>query len=55
MRKLAVFAGAFSLGTFLTQYLLWPERLLPGAHGVQFIPRLGTTYLYQAGRLVEKE
>ncbi len=32
-----------------------PERLLPGAHGVQFIPRLGTTYLYQAGRLVEKE
>ncbi len=31
MRKLAVFAGAFSLGTFLAQYLLWPERLLPGA------------------------
>ena len=31
MRKLAVFAGAFSLGTFLAQYLLGPERLLPGA------------------------
>ena len=31
MRKLAVYAGAFSLGIFLAQYLLPPDWLLPGA------------------------
>ncbi|MCI9648099.1 DNA internalization-related competence protein ComEC/Rec2 [Oscillibacter sp.] len=31
MRRLAVFAGAFSAGIFLAQYLLRPEWLLPGA------------------------
>lgn len=31
MRKLAVFAGAFSLGAFLAQYLLRPEWVLPAA------------------------
>lgn len=31
MRKLAVFAGAFSLGIFLAQYLLRPDWLLPAA------------------------
>ena len=31
MRRLAVFAGAFSAGIFLAQYLLLPEWLLPGA------------------------
>ena len=31
-----------------------PERLLPGGHGVQFIPRLGTTYVYREGRLAEE-
>lgn len=31
MRRLAVFAGAFSLGVFLAQYLLRPEWLLPAA------------------------
>lgn len=31
MRKLAVFAGAFSLGIFLSQYLLRPEWQLPAA------------------------
>nr|WP_326125535.1 DNA internalization-related competence protein ComEC/Rec2 [uncultured Oscillibacter sp.] len=33
MRRLAVFAGAFSLGVFLAQYLLRPEWLLPAALG----------------------
>lgn len=31
MRKLACFAGSFSLGIFLTQYLLPSSWLLPGA------------------------
>lgn len=31
MRKLAIFAGAFSAGIFLAQYLLPIHWLLPGA------------------------
>ena len=31
MRRLAVFAGAFALGIFLSQYLLPGGWLLPGA------------------------
>ena len=43
MRKLAIFTGSFSLGIFLSQYLLSAVWLLPCAVGA---------FLFSCGRLV---